>query len=138
MNEKYSYKDFMGQSFTHLPASDFNNSEIVGSCFYQQAAPKTKVFPVGITGVRFIRCNLDNVLIPSGNTVEPDCCHRKIMIQNDLEDWLVDDSGKPIEPISKKTFENLGLSIDSKDIPEEKRVGDSVTQAKTIELVEVR
>ncbi len=115
INKKYSYKDFTDKDLTSLPASDFNNSEIVGSCFYQQKAPNTQVFPTGITGVTFRKCNLDNVLIPPGNTVDGGC-HRKIKIHNDLEDWIVDDLGKPIKPVNPSTFNNLGLSIDPKDI----------------------
>lgn len=129
INEKYSYKDFLDKDLTSLPASDFNNSEIVGSCFYQQAKPDTQVFPTRMTGVAFIRCNLDNVLIPSGNTIKSDCCHRKIVIQNDLEDWIVDDLGKPVEPVNRKVFERLGLSIDPKDIPLTKETV-SVTKTK--------
>ena len=130
LNKKYSFKDFMDKDLTALPASDFNNSEIVGSCFYQQAAPDTQVFPTGITGVTFSKDNLDNVFIPPGNTIEPDCCHRKIMVQNDLEDWEVDNSLNPLKPINKKVFEGLGLSTDPKDIPAIKLKGNSVTQAK--------
>lgn len=107
----------MDKDLTKLPISDFNNSEIIGSCFYQQVAPDTQVFPSGIIGTKFTRCNLDNVLIPPGNIIEFDCCHRKIKIQNDLEDWVVDSSLKPIEPVNRKIFERLGLSIDPKDIP---------------------
>ena len=116
VNEKYSYKDFMDKDLTRESASDFNNSEIIGSCFYQQIAPETQVFPSGITGVKFSKCNLDNVLIPPGNTIEGGC-HRKIKVQNDLEDWFLDNSLKPVEPMSKKKFIELGISTDPKDIP---------------------
>lgn len=120
---------------TKEPISDFNNSEIIGSCFYQQVAPDTQVFPTGITGVKFIRCNIDNVLIPSGNTIEGGC-HRKIKMQNDLEDWIVDGSGNLIEPVSKKKFEKLGLSTNPKDIPAEK-VDEPISITKVNELTEV-
>lgn len=116
LNEKYSFKDFLDKKFTHLFTSEFNNSEIRGSCFYQQVVPNTQVFPTGITGVIFVECNLDNVLVPVGNTIKGGC-HRRIMIQNDLEDWIIDDSLKPTEPINKIFFERLGLSVDPKDIP---------------------
>lgn len=117
INEKYSYKDFMGQDFASVNASEFNNTEIVGSCFYQEAEPETEIFPVGMVGVTFKRCNLDNVKIFPGNTVEGSCCHRKIKVQNDLNDWELDESLKPVEPIEKKKYIKLGISIDPKDIP---------------------
>lgn len=135
VNIKYSYKDFLDKDLTKEPASDFNNSEIIGSCFYQQKAPNTKVFPTGITSVKFVGCNLDNVLVPIGNTIE-DSCHRKIMIQNDLEDWVVNNSSEPVEPVNKKKFERLQLSTDPKNIPIIKLIGNSVTQAKEIDNVQ--
>lgn len=139
INKKYSYKDFMDKDLTALSASDFNNSEIVGSCFYQQKAPDTQVFPSGITGVKFIKCNLDNVLIPTGNTIEGDC-HRKIKVQNDLEDWIVDGLGKPVEPVNPKTFTNLGLSITPNIIPTDfirKEILSKVEWLRTKDLPEV-
>ena len=117
INKKYSFKDFTAQSFASVDPSEFNNTEIVGSCFYQEAEPDTEVFPAGMVGVTFKRCNLDNVKIPPGNTVEGSCCHRKIKVQNDLEDWFLDTSLKPVEPMSKKKFIELGISTDPKDIP---------------------
>lgn len=132
LNKKYSYKDFLDKDLTKEPASDFNNSEIIGSCFYQQAGLNTKVFPVGITGVTFQECNLDNVFIPVGNTTEK-CSRKKIMRQNDLEDWLVDDSGNPIEARSKKEYLRLGISIDPKDLPISK-LDKPITEIKMEEL----
>lgn len=117
INKKYSFKDFLDQKFTDRPASEFNNSEIVGSCFAQQDRPDTQVFPTGITEVTFDGDNLDNVFIPPANIIKPNCCHRKVMRQNDLEDWLVDNSLKPTEPRSKKEYLRLGISVDPKDIP---------------------
>lgn len=117
INTKYSFKDFMGQDFSSVGPTEFNNSEIVGSCFYQEGDPEQEIFPVGMIGVTFKRCNLDNVKIPAGNTVESDCCHRCIKVQNDLEDWILDGTNNPVEPVAKKIFIRLGLSIDPADIP---------------------
>lgn len=115
LNEKYSYKDFTGKYFTDIPASEFNNSEIVGSCFASQV-PNREVFPSGITGVHFEGCNLDNVIVPPGNT-ETGGCHRRTAWQNDGENWNVDETLKPVTPRSIKAFERLGLSSDPTDIP---------------------
>ena len=74
------------------------------------------MFPPGIIGIHFKGCNLDNVIIPFGNTTEG-CCQRQTAWQNDGEAWTVDDELKPIEPRSKKEYQRLGISVDPKDIP---------------------
>lgn len=133
INEKYSFKSFTHQTFTKVVASEFNDSEIVGSSFYQESAwdsdslsvtpkdPMADVFPPLMTGVTFIRCNLDNCNIPAGNTVGERCSARKLRVQNDLEDWILDVDHKPIEPIDKNRFEEKGVSILPKDIPATKQ-----------------
>lgn len=120
VNEKYSYKDFMHKSFEHLPASEFNNSTIVGSCFYQEGEPDQDIFPDGLVNVIFEKNNLDNVLIKSGMTVDSSNATRKIQVQNDLTDWIVEkdhDVWKPKEPIDRAKFVELEISIDPQDIP---------------------
>lgn len=109
--------------------TDMNGAEIVGSCFYQEAAfgttgdPSIEIFPSTMTGVTFRRCNLDNVIVPPGNTIimeVPDTCsHRRIRCQNDLEDWVLDSLGNPVEPVAIKLYRQLGLSTDPRDIPDE-------------------
>jgi hypothetical protein len=120
INQKYSFKDFTGQDFSSVDASEFNNTEIKGSCFYQEGEPDTEIFPTGVTGVTFIRCNLDNVKIPVGNTVDKTCINRKIKAQNDLEDWFLNDSNQPTEPMRKADYLRLGISTDPADIPSTK------------------
>lgn len=137
-NEKYSFKDFMGHSFKDKKPKEFNDTELIGSCFYQECVYDDPmvlkdIFPDGMKGVTFRRCNLDNVYIPAGNTVEPDCTHKKIKIQNDLEDWILDTTLKPVEPMSKNDFIRLGISIAPKDIPQTK-MEKSITQQKEDEL----
>ena len=125
---QYSFKDFTNRSLVTERLIDFPiGGEIVGSCFYQEARAtsttlvqiRKAIFPVGMTGITFRRCNLDNVLIPPGNTVEPDCSTRVIRVQNDLEDWIMtsDVTPTPTEPINRGEFEQLGISIDPADIP---------------------
>lgn len=125
VNEKYSYKDFTNKKLLDADVKELNNTVIRGSCFYQEkswdeAKLCIKVFPDGMTGVTFDRCNLDNVEIPAGNIVLPTCSHRIIKVQNDWSDWILDGEGKPIEPINKKDYIELGLSIDPKNISVEK------------------
>ena len=124
INVKYSFQNFCGQSFKDHPVKDFNNSEIKGTCFYQEAKENDvevlkDIFPDAMIGVVFERCNLDNVLIPNGNTVGMRSSNQRIKIQADLTDWKLDNTLKPIEPIDKKTRLREGISIDPKDIPVE-------------------
>ena len=120
VNQKYSYKDFTNITFIDKSASDFNNTIIKGSCFYQENKPDSHIFPEDIKGVIFEKCNLDNVYIPLGNTII-DCCHRKIKIQNDLEDWILDNDLKPKTPIRKSDYERLDISTKPENIPVSKK-----------------
>ena len=108
MNERYSYKDFTGKTLTETDPKEWNDTEVIGSCF-ASLTPNTRVFPDGITGVKFIKCNLDNVVVPKECTIEGGC-HRLIAKQNDGEDWLVDEHLNPIEPLNKSLYTKLGLS----------------------------
>lgn len=132
INLKYSYKDFTHQNFTEIDPSEFNDSEIVGSCFYQESpydadaqgnSPRTSlvnVFPLLMNDVTFLRCNLDNCKIPGEpgrNTVGERSSNRKIRVMNDLEDWVLGNDHKPTEPIDRAKFERKGWSIDPADLP---------------------
>jgi hypothetical protein len=131
LNKEYSYKDFTAKDLTKTDPKTWNDTEVIGTCF-SQYVPKTVVFPVGITGVTFTRCNLDNVVVPAGCTINGGC-HRWIKMQKDLEDWVLDDSLNPVEPLNKALFTNLGLSTSATALP----VSDlsmSVTDAKRKEL----
>ena len=148
LNDKYSFGAFMGQSFRNRPVEEFSDTEIVGSCFYQEDKPDSQVFPPSMTGVTFRRCNLDNVFIPPGNTVvtegEDYCCTKRIMVQpptpkakpdKDDEpdaciDWIVDKANKPVEPMDKKRFIEEGRSLDPKDIPEYHFIEETMTKAE--------
>jgi len=104
VNEKYSFKDFSGRDFSNLdPKKEFNDTEIVGSCFYQENKPFSEIFPALMTGVVFKRCNLDNVKVPKGNTIVTEgwekCCNKQIHVQNDLRDWEVDKDLKAVRPL---------------------------------------
>lgn len=114
MIEKYSYKDFTGQS---LKGEDIPPGEIIGSCFAQEGEEMYDIFPDGMTGVTLSKCNLDNVVVPAGNTIDVSSWNRNIIVQNDLADWVCDGADKPTEPIDKKYREHNKISIDPKDIP---------------------
>lgn len=102
-----------------VPVAEFNDSEIVGTSFFQNE-PFTRCLPMGATGVVFIDCNLDNVVILHGYTVGSGCTNRHFLEQNDREDWVVNKDMEPIEPLHTEEFIDLGLSVDPKDIPTEK------------------
>lgn len=130
----YKDKEFYDTSTFRVYKEDYtletdllSGIEIVGTCFYQESVlgdiddPYKKIFPATMTGVIFKRCNLDNVDVPVGNSITDDAgcpsSHRRIRVQNDLEDWIVDATGKAVEPLDLARFVELGKSTDPKDIP---------------------
>lgn len=92
----YSLKDFTNQNL--LDRKDLKNKTIYGSCFSQEI-PETKIFPSGMKGVTFINCNLDNVFIPSGNTVIGGS-QRQFKAMDDGQDYLVNEQGEAISPLN--------------------------------------
>lgn len=121
LNQKYSLKSFRNQKFTDVPASEFNNTTIKGSSFYQSCCrtdgQMVNVFPPGMTGVTFEDCNLDNVIIPPGNTVVRGT-NKRLKLQNDLMDWECDkETGAPIKPANGRLCSKVGVSQDPKDLP---------------------
>ena len=136
-NEKYSHKDFTHKILTDTAPEEWNDTEVVNSCFYNET-PLTKVFPDGIKGVKFIACNLDNIVIPEGCTVEGGT-NKLIQVQKDGEDWILDKDLNPVEPVNKAMFVKLGLSIDPVALPlaesavsvtmEERKIREDALQA---------
>ena len=74
VNEKYSNQDFSGQTFLDVDPSEFSNTTISNSSFYQQnftgLSQWYQVFPVGAENVEFLGCNLDNVQLPLNSTID--------------------------------------------------------------------
>lgn len=99
-NEQYSNADFTGRQFLDRPAAEFAG-EIVGSCFHQYQ-PDTAVFPAG-TVCAFQGCNLDNVAIPPGCTL--DGCTNKRIATIGGEAYSVHADGSPIELLNQATFD---------------------------------
>ena len=79
VNDQFSNQDFTDYDFTDFDSSQFNDTAIVGSCFYQKkrdgSAPLYDIFP-NVANVRFLNCNLDNVLIKSGMDISDDGWNR--------------------------------------------------------------
>ena len=136
VNEKYSYKGFPYHdlSFKDVDVKEFNNTIIIGSSFYQEWTEGDNevlkdIFPDGMTGVVFRRSNLDNIYIPPGNIVE-ESSNRRIRVQNDWDDWILESDNKPKEPIDKEQREMIGVSTDPKDIPDKKFTKEERKQFK--------
>lgn len=131
INEKYSNKGFPyhNVSFKDRPASEFNDTIIRGSCFYQEWIEGDDevvkdIFPDGMVGVHFTGCNLDNIYIPVGNTIDTTTVNRvlnrKLQVQNDWSLWILDNDLKPKEPLNKEERLEKGISIEPESIPTKK------------------
>jgi hypothetical protein len=120
-----------------IPLSEFNDCIIRGSDFSQEflegeSIPLSggkSIFPSDVTGLVLRGCNVDNVYIPPGVTVEDDTeraapsTNKTIKVQNDCENWMLEKVGdvwQPKEPIGKLLFEKWGVSVNPNDIPAEK------------------
>jgi hypothetical protein len=126
LNEKYSYKTFVSPDFRSIDPEEFNNTCIKSSYISHDVSMdrtgdiEVDVFPQGMTGVEFVKCILNNVKIPSGNTVSADSDNQRIQMKNDMAVWVVDNTGKAIRPHDETWFDRLGVSKDPRDIPREK------------------
>lgn len=115
MNEKFSHKDFINQILTDTDPVEWNDTEVINSCFYNET-PNTRVFPDGITGVVFVGCNLDNVIVPKECTMK-DCTNKLIQVQKDGNDWILNPDLTPLEPLNKFMYTKLGISTDPASLP---------------------
>lgn len=132
INDEFSFKDFAGKPAKHHYENMPSNIVIYGSCFSQET-PDIHIFPENLTGVTFIKCNLENVFIPIGNTII-DCSQRRFFVQNDKNDWLIDINNNPTMPTNHKYFTKLGLPMPlPKDIPITK-VDEAVDLIKVAEI----
>ena len=92
ISEKYSFKVMTGQDLSG--ASDMDNLVIYASSFYREQ-PDSVVLPPGLSNTTFIKCNLDNCVIPDGATLI-DCTTIRFLAQPDGYDWIVDDQNQPV------------------------------------------
>lgn len=115
-SDDFSQKNFTGRS---VDVSD--GATVYGSCFSQET-PDAEVFRSDMKNVTFINCNLDNVFIPDNNTIIGGSM-RRFKAQNDLNDWLIDDTDKPTLPLNHKAFTKFDLPMpDPLDIPAQKQI----------------
>ena len=131
--------DCTGQTFTDWPAKLFDGKAIINCCFSHET-PDTEVFPKGVKGMAFERCNLDNVAVPVGSKVTG-CCTRRFkcfpLTPGDVSDegagpvdWIVNEKGEPVEPMDKRRFEEEGRSLSPKDIPDEYEIERTISEAE--------
>ena len=117
LNERYSYQSWKRKVFVDVDPVEFNDTEIIGACFYQDR-PYSDVFPKDVKGLVLTKCNLDNVNIPAGATVNGGC-NNHILTQSDGEYWIVDRDLKPVRPRDADKYVALKLSTDPKALPAE-------------------
>jgi hypothetical protein len=84
-------------TFEELAALDIpSGTLVVGSCFSCEVP--SEPFPKTMRGVRFLRCNLDNVTLPPGNPElgKNERCSRRRFRANpaDGRDWSIDAAGE--------------------------------------------
>lgn len=111
-SDEFCCQDFTADTFVDIP----DGSYVYGSCFSCET-PDSKMFRASMRNVTFRNCNLSNVFIPAGNTVI-DCQTDRYEVQNDLNDWIVDDNGYPLKPLNHTLFTKSGLPMPlPQDIP---------------------
>lgn len=85
-----SNKDMTGWSLKdRYTAGELTGKVVYNSCLSNET-PDAEVFPDGVTGMTFIVCNCDNILLPV-DTVVIDCTTRRFQVQNDGEDWIIEE-----------------------------------------------
>lgn len=89
----YDNKDYTGCDLSDR--RDMNNLVIHGLCLSNET-PNAQVLPADLKGATFVRCNLDNVFIPAGNTLK-NCSNRIFKAQQDGKDWEIDINLTPIK-----------------------------------------
>jgi len=110
-----SFEDYSTRSLVN----DTFDDVIEGSCF-AQVKPDTVVFPTNLA-ITFLRCNLDNCMIPKNCTIGSvkgiNSTVRRIQQQKDKECWVVDKNNKPRYPVNQAEFIKNGISTNPADIP---------------------
>ena len=115
-NDEWSFKNFTNG---YLGDKTIPRGIVIYASVFMQEKPDSHIFPEDMTDVTFVACNLDNVYIPEGNMVIGGSM-KEFKVQNDGEDWVIDDQGQPVEPINKEAFEAVGVSTKPEDIPSKK------------------
>ena len=126
INKKHSFKDFTHKTFLDADPREFSGI-IRGSCFSREKFEKP--FPDGAV-IHFLHCNTYNCDLSNITATFEGGCTGRYAVQNDREDWITDDDGRPLEPMGKKLYLRLGLSIEPRHIPNKMQ---SVHRAQEVE-----
>lgn len=94
MNLDNPYRNLNWTGRSLADRTDMDNLQIEGLCLSQEKP--SEVLPPNLMGVTFSYCNLDNVIIPPGNTLVH-CSNRRFAIQEDGLDWELDENNQPIK-----------------------------------------
>ena len=128
-SDEFSCQDFTGVASVDIP----DGAYVYGACFSQET-PDSKIFRASMRNVTFRNCNLMNVHIPQpNNNTVIDCQVDTFMVQNDGNDWIVDNLGAPVKPLAHMAFTKLGLPMPlARDIPAERveKLVDLIAEAK--------
>lgn len=113
-SDEFSFKNYADRMEVSFP----RGTTVYASVFYRES-PDSNVFLSTMTGVTFVECNLDNVVLPVGNELKnvyrPS--KRRFFVQNDWRDWILNDSNEPVELIDKDYWLELEYSTRPADIP---------------------
>jgi hypothetical protein len=110
-----SLKSFSGK----LLSANLDPGATIYALSFSSEEPDTKVFPDTMTGITFLECHLDNVIVPPGNLIVNFYTNSPIRykFQNDLREWIIDDQDKPIKLMNESYWADLGYDIDPANIP---------------------
>lgn len=130
-SDEYSRKSYANKDFVNINLP--SGSTVYASMFMNEKLDMS-IFPSTMTGITFLECNLDNIILPPGNliinlyTYPP----KKFKMENDLRYWVLDEQGKAKKLLEEDYWKNKGFSIDPKDIPAEKikNYEDDIPKAK--------
>ena len=98
-NEQFSFKSFVNQSVRdHYSTEQLSPGIVIYRSSFYHEVPNSKSFPDDMTGVMFIDCNLDNVVLPPGNyTVN---CSQKVFKDIDgIDQFLSPDLKRVLGPV---------------------------------------
>ncbi len=132
-DDKYSFKNFTQRNL--LDATDLEGKVIYASSFSQEN-PDTKVFSESVKKIIFYNCNLDNVKLNKPGWEVNGGSQRKYKVQNDLKDWEVDDTGKPVKVLNEEDWIKKGYSVDPAKIPPTK-IKDIEDGPKTVIISDI-
>ena len=117
----FDYDDSVSLQIWHGVPQLKPGTTVYGASFYSET-PDTVIFPPTMTGVTFIDCLQDNIIIPPGNVVKTLSREspKRFQVNNDGRDWEIDAQNQPTKVLNPEYWYDLGFSTDPADIPAKK------------------